>query len=334
MPDVSIIVPCYNEEATIRLLLEALAAQSYPSARMEVVIADGLSSDGTREQIARFQREKPELAVRVVDNSERNISAGLNVALRAAQGELIVRLDAHSAPAVDYVERCVEALRAGDGDNVGGVWQIQPGGPGWVAEAIAAAAAHPLGVGDARYRVGGGAQAVDTVPFGAYRRSLAEQIGFYDETLLTNEDYEFNVRVRQAGGVVWMDPKIRSRYFARASLGALARQYWRYGYWKARMLKRYPHTARWRQLLPPVFVLSVVILALLAPFVAAARWLLGLGLGVYALALLLGGAAAAVQKRKPALLAGVPLAIAVMHFAWGGAFLWSILVHDGSKTRA
>jgi len=324
-PTVSIIVPCYNEQETIRLLLDAICAQDYPLDRLEVVIADGLSSDRTREQIAMFQKEKPGLAVRVVDNPRRTIPAALNRAIEAAQGEWIVRLDGHSKPAPNYVSRCVSALEQGLGDNVGGAWDIQPARPAWQARSIAAAAAHPLGVGDARYRIGGPAQVVDTVPFGSFNRSLVERIGPFDETLLTNEDYEFNARIRRAGGRVWMDPSIRSVYFARSTFSDLAHQYWRYGYWKARMLRRYPDTLRWRQFLPPAFVLGLVVLALLAPFFAAARVLLLLAAGTYGLALLLAGLQAALKKRDPGLLIGLPIAIGIMHFAWGSAFLWSIL---------
>ena len=325
MPTVSIIVPCYNEQATIPLLLEAICQQTFPLEEMEVVIADGLSNDDTRGAIAEFQRQHPRLAVRVVDNPRRIIPAALNRALEAAQGEFIVRLDGHSMPAQDYVERCVNALRAGSGDNVGGVWLIRPGSSGWIAQAIAVAASHPLGVGDARYRVGGQAQAVDTVPFGSFRRALTAKIGMFDETLLTNEDYEFNVRVRQSGGRVWMDPEIQIVYFARPTLAALASQYLRYGYWKAQMLRRYPETLRWRQFIPPAFVASLAILALLAPWLAPAAWLLAAELGVYAAALLAAGLHAAIKNRQPLLIFGLPLAIATMHFTWGAALLWGLL---------
>ena len=146
------------------------------------LIADGLSTDGTLDEIRSFHTSHPDLKITVIDNPRRTIPAGLNCALREAQGDTIVRVDAHSRPHPDYVERCVEALNSGVGDNVGGVWEIMPGGESWVARSIAAAAAHPLGVGDARYRLGGVAQPVDTVPFGSFRRSLVENIGYFDES--------------------------------------------------------------------------------------------------------------------------------------------------------
>ena len=258
MPTVSIIIPCLNEEKTIRILLDAILAQTYPLAKMEVVIADGLSEDNTRAEIFAFKEENPALDLRVVDNPKRIIPAGLNTAINASRGEIIVRLDAHSAPAPDYVALCVDALNAGLGDNVGGVWDIRPGAEGWGASSIAAAAAHPLGVGDALYRHATQAQIVDTVPFGAFRRELIERIGLFDESLLANEDYEFNARIRQNGGTVWLNPAIRSIYFARPTFGALARQYFNYGFWKWQMLRRYPETLRWRQASPPLFVLSII----------------------------------------------------------------------------
>ncbi|HBX70481.1 MAG TPA: glycosyltransferase family 2 protein [Chloroflexi bacterium] len=323
MPQVSIIIPCYNEQATIRLLLDALYAQVFARSEMEVIIADGLSTDGTRAEISAWGIAHPDLIIRIVDNPKRVIPAALNAALRAAEGEIVVRLDAHSMPEHDYVARSVQALREGRGDNVGGVLRIQPGAAGWVARSIAVAAAHPLGVGGAQYRVGGQPQAVDTIPFGAYYRNLIERIGFYDETLLSNEDYEYNARIRRAGGVVWFDPQIQSTYFARSTFGKLAQQYWRYGYWKLQMLRRYPNTIRWRQGLPPAFVLSVFLMSLLAIWFQWAAWLLLLETIFYSLVLAVVGLQSAVRVRNAGLVIGVPLAIASMHISWGVAFLWS-----------
>lgn len=325
MTFVSIIVPCYNEEKTIGTLLAAVYAQTYPRDKIEVVIADGMSTDDTRSQIAIFVRTNPGLRIEVVDNTKKTIPSGLNTAIAAAQGDIIVRLDAHSAPRPDYVELCVAGLEAGLGVNVGGVWEIQPGGAGWMAQAIALAAAHPLGVGDASYRFTETAGEVDTVPFGAFRKELVDQIGGFDESLLANEDYEFNVRIRKNGGKVWLNPNIRSIYFARHNLTELARQYWRYGYWKVRMLWRYPKTLRYRQALPPMFVLSIFLLGVLSIWSNLAGSFLGLQVVSYASALLVVAAFMAIRKRSAWLLLGVPLAMATMHVSWGSAFLWSLV---------
>lgn len=329
MPKVSIIVPCYNEQATIRSLLEALYRQTYPRAEMEVIISDGLSTDNTRAEIQAFCRAHPDLEVLVIDNTTRTIPAALNQAIKTARGEYILRLDAHCVPYPDYVERSIRALEERRGDNVGGVWEIRPGGEGWAARAIAAAAAHPLAVGDALYRHATRAAEVDTVPFGTYRKTLVDEIGNYNESLLTNEDYEFNTRIRQAGGRLWLDPQIRSIYFARATFGALARQYWRYGFWKWRMLRRYPKTLRWRQALPPLFVLSLlgtIFLSLIFPIL---WYLLAVILTLYLSVLLIAGIQSAVIRKDVALVFGLPLVVPVMHLSWGSGFLWSALTGLG-----
>jgi succinoglycan biosynthesis protein ExoA len=325
MPLVSVIVPCYNEEATIHLLLDAVYQQTYPRANMEVVIADGLSTDRTLDQIQNFKAQHPDLSLLIVSNEKRNIPAGLNRAIQAANGMYIIRLDAHSMPNRNYVAQSVADLEQNLGDNVGGVWEIQPGDKGWLSQGIALAASHPLGVGDARYRYTDRAGPTDTVPFGAFRRSLIERIGLFDEKLLTNEDYEFNTRVRQAGGTVWLDPAIRSVYFARSTLSALARQYWRYGYWKVRMLRKYPATIRWRQAIPPLFVASLFILACLSIWLPVARWLIGVALVLYLIVLGLVSIRLAIKFGDYRIIFSVPPAIMTMHLSWGTAFLWSMV---------
>jgi succinoglycan biosynthesis protein ExoA len=325
LPKVSVIVPCYNEQSTIRLLLDALHQQTYPRANMEVIISDGMSQDSTRAEIVSFQKDFPDLDVRLVDNPLRNIPSGVNRGIEASRGEIIVRFDGHAKPYPDYVENCVNAHGEGRGENVGGVWEIRPGADTWIAKSIAVAAAHPLGVGDALYRHTKQAAEVDTVPFGSFRRALIEKIGFFDESLLTNEDYEFNVRVRKSGGRIWLDPSIRSIYFARPTFVELIRQYWRYGFWKWRMLRRYPDTLRWRQALPPLFVISMIALILLSMFIPWAKTLFLAEIFVYFSIMILAGFYSALRQRKAYLSLGLPLAIFAMHISWGSGFLWSIL---------
>jgi len=324
-PSVSIIVPCYNEEQRIHFLLDAVFAQTYPHECMDVIISDGISTDRTRAVIADFGRAHPDLRLRIIDNRAGTIPAALNQAIATSSGQIVVRLDAHSAPYPDYVEKLVAALEAGQAQNVGGVWEIRPGAETWTAGAIAVAAAHPLGVGDALYRHATAAAYVDTVPFGAWQRAFLDSIGGYDETLLANEDYELNARIRRSGGKVWLDPSIRSVYFARSTFAALGRQYFRYGFWKWQMLRRYPGTLRWRQALPPLFVATLVVGFFLGLISLGFRWLLLLELLTYFGILGLFALQAAARRKEIFLILGLPLSITVMHVSWGGVFLWSIL---------
>lgn len=323
MPEktVSVIVPCFNEAGTIRLLLDAIGVQTYPCERIEVLIADGRSTDRTREEIQFWSAAHPDLQVRIVDNPDRAIPAALNRAIEAATGEIIVRLDAHCVPNPDYIERCVAGLAAGLGENVGGRWEILPGGKSWAARSIAAAASSPIGVGDAKYRYSENGGIVDTVPFGAYRRETLERLGGYDESLLSNEDYDLNVRIRKSGGKIYFDPAIRSVYFARSSFAALAKQYYRYGYWKVAMLAKEPKSIRWRQLLPPLFVLTFGLLVLASLLSETARSMLLLMCIIYAGALLFVSIRTAGKNDDLGLILGMPLAVCTMHFCWGFGFL-------------
>jgi succinoglycan biosynthesis protein ExoA len=325
MPDVSIIIPCYNEEKTILFLLQSLLEQTYAIEAMEVIIADGLSKDGTRGVIKKFSDEHKRLTIRVIDNVKQNIPSALNIALACATGEYIIRLDAHSIPAKDYVERCVADLKAGRGDNVGGVWDIKPSNDEWMAKCIAIAASHRLGVGDAHYRYTSEASEVDTVPFGAFKRELFGRVGIFDESLLTNEDYEFNTRIRKSGGKIWLNPAIRSIYFSRPDLSSLAKQYWRYGFWKWQMLRSNPTTLRWRQALPPIFVLSIFFWLILALFVPQLILLLLLELLTYFIVIFIGVFLSGGVKKNIKTVFGVTLAIMTMHTFWGAGFLWSMV---------
>jgi succinoglycan biosynthesis protein ExoA len=323
MPKVSIIVPCYNEEKWILSLLEAIYAQTYPYTDMEVIIADGISTDLTRDKVITFQQAHPDLNIRILDNPKRIIPAALNLALGAAQGEIIIRLDGHSRPYPNYIERSVADLLAELGDNIGGIWEIRPGVDSWIARGIAAAATHPFGVGDAAYRLASKAGQVDTVPFGTYKKSLFAKIGKFDERLQTNEDYEMNTRIRQSGGKIWLDPTIRSVYYARSTFKELAYQYWRYGFWKLRMLKNNPSSIRWRQAIPPLFILGLIFLFLTSPFLFLARSLLLFVILAYILTLLMSSILVSLKQKDPRLMLGVPLAMMIMHFTWGSGFLWS-----------
>ncbi len=319
-PQISVIIPCRNEERTIEQVLEALHRQSFPAGRIEVIVADGRSTDGTREKIEGFARAHPGWALRRVDNPGLSAPAGLNAALRAAQGEIILRMDAHAIPDPDYVEQCVKAFERSGSDGVGGAIDILPGGGGIVAHAIAAAVANPFATGGVRYRSGGVEGEVDTVPFAAFRREVFDRVGGFNEQVPVNEDYEFNYRVRAAGGKIIFSPAIRSRYIARGDLGSLARQYFFYGHQKAVMLSFHPKSIRLRQLIPAFFAPSLVFLGAGAFFLPSLAIILGLELLVYAAVSAGFSGREALARKDAALFPALMVVFFCIQFGWGVGF--------------
>jgi succinoglycan biosynthesis protein ExoA len=321
-PFVSVVIPCFNEERFIGKVLENLVSQ-YEAGRLEIVVVDGMSTDRTREVVSQFIEERPELNVRLVDNPARNIPTALNVGIEHARGDIIVRMDAHSIPSANYVRRSVELLNNGDAAVVGMPWRIQPGRNTLTARAIALAVSHPFGIGDAKYRQQNlaGAQVVDTVPFGVFRKELWREAGRFNENLLSNEDYDFHYRVRQMGGRILLDAEGHSTYFARGTLKELAVQYFRYGKWKAQMIKLHPASLKLRQTVAPLFVASLIFLALLSIW-----WKLALVplLAIIMLYTLLASLVAFKLSAKAGdfkLALVIPLAFFIIHVVWGGGFL-------------
>ena len=325
---VSVVIPCYNEEQFIGKTLENLAPQ-YECSRYEIIIVDGMSTDRTREVIEDFQRSRPDLSVRIIDNPAREIPTALNIGISAARGDIVARMDAHAAPSPGYVRRCVEVLAENPNGVVGAPCDVRPAADTLMARAIAAGVSNRFGIGDAKYRLKEGKakqEAVDTVAFSCFRKPVWENLGGFNEKLLANEDYDFNYRVRANGGSVLLDRTEHCDYFARATLGGLARQYFRYGQWKARMLRLHPQSIRARHVVAPVFVASIVVLVLAGIFWSPALWLLGLELAVYlALALILGRQRGRGMLDSLALTLLMPLVFFTIHLSWGVSFFRGLI---------
>ena len=320
-PFVSVVMPVRNEAAYIERALAAVFAQDYPQDRLEVLVADGSSTDGTRERVAAAAKSRPNL--RLLDSPGRTAPCGLNVGVRAARGEIVVRVDGHCEIERDYVSRCVAHLEAGDGDAVGG--SVETVGENRLADTIAAAMSSPFGVGGSAFRtVRGRTLLVDTVPFPAYTRAILDRVGPFDEELVRNQDDEYNARLRKLGGRVLLAADVRSRYYSRGSWRGLWRQYFQYGYWKVRVLQKHPRQMKLRHFVPAAFVGAVVLCAALAFFWRPAAFV-GLGLlGCYLLAVA-AASAQAWRQHGARVFPGVPLAFVILHVAYGAGF-WAGLV--------
>ncbi len=312
-PAVSIVIPVRNEATAIAGTLDACLAQDYGGA-LEIVVADGMSTDGTRDVVSDVaQRDS---RVRLVDNPTGTTPGGLNHAIAAARGDVIVRCDAQAVLPPGYVARAVAQLNATGAANVGGVQRaigIEPR-----QRAIAMAMSSPLGVGDARFRYGGTPGPADTVYLGAFRREPLVAAGLFDERMIRNQDYELNFRLRERGEKVWFDPELVVAYAPRRSLRALARQYFDYGVGKRRMLRLHPRSLRWRQLAAPLLVVGLVGSGVAATLGAGAGALLVPA--VYLVTLGGGTVYELVRSRDLAALI-YPAAVVTMHVAWGTGFL-------------
>lgn len=261
LPFVSVIMPVRNEAVYITGSLRSVLDQDYPAERMEIIVADGLSTDGTREVVHAFQRFYPNIFL--IDNPGKIVPTGLNAALQVAKGSVIVRVDGHCEIASDYLANCVGHLENDLVDCVGG--PMETIGETYCAQAIAIAMSSTFGVGDSAFRVERKRKMlVDSVAFPAYRRKTIDLTGPFDEEMVRNQDDEYNYRIRKMGGKVLLTPDIRSRYYSRSSLSSLWRQYFQYGYWKVRVMQKHPYQMRRRQFVPPLFIFALFISLILA----------------------------------------------------------------------
>ena len=317
LPLVSVIMPVRDEAAYIERSLGAVFAQDYPAERMEILVVDGMSTDGTREYVIAAQTARANL--RLIDNPRHIVPPGLNLGIAQARGDIIVRVDGHCEIAPDYVRHCVEHLLAGAIEAVGG--PIETVGETDEAQAIALAMSSWFGVGGSAFRtVKDRPMLVETVAFPAYTRETLQRLGPFDEELVRNQDDEYNYRLSKSGGRILLSPDIRSRYYSRSSLRKLWRQYYQYGFWKVRVMQKHPRQMRMRQFVPPAFVAALLGSSVFGMFIRPIRSLLALILVLYAAADL----AASLSLGRTHGLRHVPrllLIHPILHLSYGLGFL-------------
>jgi succinoglycan biosynthesis protein ExoA len=325
-PPVSVVVPVLNEERHLEAAVTKVLDQDYPGP-VEVVLAIGPSRDRTAQVAARLAAR--DARVHVVDNPTGRTPAGLNAAIKGSTGDVVVRVDAHSELSPGYVRRAVELLERTDADNVGGVMLARGRTP--FERAVARAMRSRLGIGGARFHVGGEEGEAETVYLGVFRRSTLDRLGGFDEHFHRAQDWELNHRIRLAGGKIWFSPDLWVTYRPRSSWQALALQFFRTGRWRRQVTRRYPETANLRYLAPPVTVVAIaagsaagVVGSFAGPswlrlgWAAPAGYLLAVTLGAQVLAgSRVDGEPAADARER----AWLPVVVATMHMTWGAGFL-------------
>ena len=253
-PSVTIIIPCFNEEKFMVSLLENILIQDYPRERLEVLVIDGMSTDGTREIIQDYHERFP--FIRLLLNEKRFVPFALNAGIEESGGDVIIRMDAHSGYPPGYVSTLVRALEQTGGDNVGVSWNTQPANNSVMANAISAATSSAFGVGNSMYRLGvSGIRKVDTVPYGCFHKSIFDRIGKFDEELLRNQDDEFNGRIIKNGGSIYLVPEVSITYYARPDIRSLLRMFYQYAFFKPLVNRKLGKPATLRQFAPPLFIL-------------------------------------------------------------------------------
>jgi succinoglycan biosynthesis protein ExoA len=321
-PFVSVIVPCRNESAYLGACLDSILGCDYPRERMEVLVADGMSRDGTRELIRSYAVRDGR--VRSIDNPRRITPAALNRALEHARGEIIARLDAHSTVAPGYLANAVECLQSSGAANVGGVMHTATRDRGPFAEPIRIVLTSRFGVGNSHFRTGVNApRFVDTVFGGCWPREVFSRIGRFNERLERSQDIEFNLRLRRAGGKILLTPAMESVYYARATLCSFVRRNWSNGVWAVLPFAYAPGIpVRWRHLVPLALVGALGVSMIVSPKL---HWFPALVLGPYLAANLAVSLTTAWQKRRPSLAVLLPIAYASLHFPYGLGSLWGTL---------
>jgi len=312
-PMVSVIMSVRNEERHLSRCLRAILSQDYPSDRTEIIVVDGGSTDRTIEIIGEFARF--DRRIKLLDERRERIASALNLGIRAARGDVIIRVDGHTVIASNYVSECIRTLQATGADNVGGLARNL--GKGFWGEAIARATSSPFGRPGKFHRSQQPGE-VETVFLGAFKREILDRVGLFDESLSGNEDFELNYRIRRAGGRIYYRPSIRRDYYTRNSLPALVRYYWGCGRAKGVVLQRHPLSAMPRQLAPPLFILAVT--GALGLAASGRRFPLFSLLGSYC-------AASACFSRQAApdggirQIGAVALVFGCMHVSWGAGLL-------------
>ena len=317
LPHVTVIMPIRNESDFIERNLGSLLAQDYPADCMEFLIADGMSTDNTHSLIYDFSVIHPQLKIQILDNPSKIVPTGMNIALRQAIGEIVIRVDGHTIIAPDYVRHCVETLQRTNADNVGGIMNAIGSTP--FGKAVALSTSTPFGIGSGRFHYSEKEEWVDTVYMGAWPRGVFKKVGLFDEELVRDQDDEFNYRLRENGGRILLSPAIKSEYTVRSTPIALGRQYYLYGYWKVRVMQKHPCQMSLHQFVPPVFVLSVLLsgLLLLSPVFRPLSIIVPV---VYLVANLTASLWVA-SRHGWKYLQLLPLTFTILHFSYGLGFL-------------
>ncbi|HOT95765.1 MAG TPA: glycosyltransferase family 2 protein [bacterium] len=316
LPLVSIIIPMLNEAGAIGRCIHSILAQSYPGDRIEVLVVDGLSTDGSREEVQALAAAHAN--IRLLDNPQKRTPRSLNIGVRNSRGKVVIILGAHTRIDPEFVALNIRYMREMRVKCTGGT-QINTGDTYW-QRAIGLGMGSRFGIPSAPYRYDKRKRFVDTVVYAAYARELFDEVGYFDEELHISEDAELNWRIRKAGHQIYFTPEIISYYYPRATLRRLWRQFFNYGILRVNVIKKHPDAVKAVHLVPPAFVLATLLFGVLAVFRPAAAWALALLWGLYLVYLLVAAITTCREEHHFAALPALPPVFMTMQIGWGLGF--------------
>ena len=312
-PTVSVVMPIHNEAKYLEQSVQSILLQTYPR-EFDICLAIAPSSDATEAIAQSLCAQNHRISVK--ENPSGKTASGLNAAIAHTKGQIVVRVDGHATLSPDYIMNAVATLRSTGAANVGGIQR--PIGRSVFERAVARAMTSKFGTGGSKFHVGGQAGPTDSVYLGVFDRSRAEKVGWFDERLIRNQDYELNIRLRRDGGTIQFDPNLWVDYQPRSSLSQLARQYFQYGWWKAKVVGLHPSSLRLRQL-APVLVTIILLCSLVISVVNPLSLLLPLLYGLLTVAISFSQPRLSLAERLALI-----LIFPTMHLTWGLGFTLSL----------
>ncbi len=313
-PLVSLVIPMFNEAGFIKQCLDSLLIQDYPIQKMEIIVVDGISTDNSRAIVSNYVKRCPN--IKLLDNPQKTTPISLNIGIKQSTGSIVFILGAHAYYAKEFVSQSVYYLNKTHAKCVGGAIELLNSADNYIAKSISFVLVSPFGVSNARFRYSKKEQYLDTVCYGAYWRSVFDQVGLFDEKLTRNQDIELNSRIRKNGGKIFYTPKIKSFPYTRSSLCKMIKQNFGNGFWNVRTFYRHPGSLSIRHFVPFVFSLVLLVAFLLSFFWPVSRMFLLIGLLFYfCVAFIFSVAIAAKQGFRYLII--LPIVFFIFHFCYG-----------------
>jgi len=320
----SVIIPCRNEKKFINRCLDSVILQDFPEEELEVLVIDGMSEDGTRAILKKYQKEYS--FIKILDNPKKITPSALNIGIKSSKGEIIIRMDSHAVYEKDYISKCVRYLKKYNADNIGGIIRTLPAKDNITAKAIAISLSHFFGAGGSYFRTGAEKPKwVDTVFGGCYKKEVFKKVGLFNENLIRSQDMEFNLRLKKAGGKILLVPDIISYYYPKSNIKDFFIHNIKDGIWAVYPLKFVKMSLRLRHYIPLIFVLGLLGTGLLAIFFSVFFWLFISIICFYFLAAVYFSVKIAIKEKRVRFFVILPIIFATRHIGYGLGSIWGLV---------